>query len=177
VLADEPNMFVGLGFGSVGINTKIAEIIPVPLSITAKDNAISVTGGYIINQYVSVDLTYQHYGDIEFKSPLSSGSYRWQPKSLSLNANFSYPVTKTIAPFVSIGTGLVSLNESEKTMKDDTGSTLRYGAGIEFKPSGKYPVSVAIGYSAELFSLETTPEYKDSDVTLDSYYVNVKYKF
>lgn len=175
VLSQDSNMYIGVGVGSTGIDTKVTDELPVPLSIKPDDNSLLVKGGYVFNPNVSVDIAYQNYGDIKFTTPLSSNVYSWEPRSLSLNVNLSYPIANIVSPFISAGLGYIALNENQKAINDDTGSSIRYGAGIELIASQIHPVTIVVGYSAEMFTLED--EKKEHDVTLDSYYVSVNYKF
>ncbi|WP_146492937.1 porin family protein [Vibrio cyclitrophicus] len=173
-LAEGEGFFLSAGIGSSGIDTEIGNDTQFPLSITPTGNSIFLKGGYSFDKFFSMDLTYHNYGDVEFKS-LGNGTYSWDPKSLSINTNLSYPVFGFISPFISVGAGYISLNETENQIKNDSELSFRYGAGVEFNSTKFEPITLTIGYSAERLTLESTR--KDYDVTFDSYYVNANYEF
>lgn len=176
-LSEETGVYLEAGIGTGGIDTEIAKDIPIPMSIESKGPQYFVKGGYAINEYMSFDLSAKKYGSVEFTSPLTTDKYTWSPKSLTLSTTLSYPITDSIAPFVSVGLGYITLDENSDAIKNDSGESFTYGVGIEFTPTSQYPVSIKAGYFAEVFSLESKTQNKDYDVTLDTFSLSLKYQF
>ncbi|EGR5850578.1 porin family protein [Vibrio parahaemolyticus] len=175
--ANESDFYIGAGLGTGGIDTDIAKDIPIPMTIDSEGTPIFINAGYKLNPYVSFETKLQKHGDISFKSPLAKNEYKWSPKSLSFNANVSYPITEFLSPFVSVGVGYISLDENQDSIDKDTGATFTYGLGLEFTPDFLGPVSFNVAYHAEQFDLESKANNKDYSVTLDTYSVNIKYNF
>lgn len=172
-------VYLGVGLGTNGIDTDFASDSSVPISIDAKGTSYILRGGVELNKFVDIDLMYQSYGEVEFYSPFETNKYKWEPSSVSTNIGLYYPLSYHFEPYVSFGVGYIDLNESDSLMVSDSGITFKYGLGFKSRPLTDFPLSITLGYSVEMFDIETNSSFsnKVNEFSLESFYIISDYYF
>lgn len=169
---DVSGFYIGGGVGSTHINT---DVTGYSYNSDTDGNSLKLIGGYQFNRIVAIEAQYTKYGDVQPDKTLAN--YKWSPTSVSLAANLGYTFENGLRPFGIIGLSSVDLDESHKSIHDNSETAIRLGAGLEYTPAALSGVSFRAGYEADYFVMSNGANYYDIDVLIGSVYVAASYKF
>lgn len=125
------NFYFGLGFGKVKISSPLEEL---------KSNTLSLTLGYTINPYLSLEARYtKSIEDLEYKSKTKSKDIDSTYSNLALFSKLSYPI-HNFKPYILLGYGKNKITKLAKTTRDE--NSFEYGAGLEYKINSNFSINL-----------------------------------
>lgn len=172
-------VYLGGGFGTTNFEDDGAFGAD---NIDDGDSTFKLIGGYQFNRIVAIELQYSKYGDIKNNSYFANS---WDVKSakhtsISLAANVGYTFDSGWRPFAIAGLGSIEQKLASDNMSDsDTGTSFRYGAGVEYAPKALNGLAFRVAYEGDLFVVDsgTTNNFDDYTMTIGSFYAGATYKF
>ncbi len=170
--------YLGAGLGSTDFDDGgIFNEIDEPLSTETKGSTVKLIAGYQINRVLGIEAQYTRYGEtsIEISDQKAGGI---EHRSFTLGANLGYSFDNGLRPFATFGIGSIEYTLKNRFhSKDESGSTVRLGAGLEYTPYIVNGFTIRAGYEADYYVLEDTWADRDYDQSIGSWYLGTTYKF
>ena len=171
-LADDKNWYVGLGIG----NAKYKES-----SFSENDNLFSISGGYVFNDFISVDASYIDLGNVK-GSVINEDAISLVQDVLALDAKgftvasvYSWQLTTPLTLSAKLGVSVFDLNKKwsggtfvDPILAADTGGSevdLFVGAQLQYMLSD----TISLGLNWDRYQLDKTD--------VDGLYARIKFHF
>ncbi|GLR74181.1 porin family protein [Aliivibrio sifiae] len=174
---DVSGVYLGGGFGTTNFDDDGGF---GSANVDEDGSTFKLIGGYQFNRIVAVEMQYSKYGDLKVNGPYSLLHGTVEHSSISLAANVGYTFDSGWRPFAIAGLGSIKQSGKAYGLSDsDSGTSFRYGAGVEYTPKALGGLAFRVAYEGDLFVVDSGSNNIDDDyaMTIGTFYAGATYKF
>ncbi|CAK4075460.1 porin family protein [Vibrio sp. 16] len=173
--------YLGAGLGSTDFDDGgVFNDDELPLSTDTKGSTVKLIAGYQINRVLGVEAQYTRYGETSVQIAEQKAA-DIKHRSFTISASLGHSFDNGVRPFATLGIGSIEYTLKNRIYpqesRDESGSTVRLGAGLEYTPYVVKGFTIRASYEADYFVLEDKWANRDYDQSMGSWYLGTTYKF
>ena len=156
--------------------------------VEGDDTSIGIRGGYSINENVTLELSYNNYGEIDKSYIDEYGDYindKVSTTSMNFGVKGSIPLNNGLSIYARIGLSLwdVEFEETDsfypgETFKgDDSGNDIYYGLGLQYQINDK--AFIGAEYTLSEYGVKLGGDFQglDADVDIKTFALSIGLNF